>query len=131
MPGGCVPRPRSSVTSTPPPTHPVQGEAMNDEVRHGVAPTNLEQPLFDDADTTKPNLLDYLDALGDCMIPQLRHPLSVVRVLRGQAPFIQQNISKHAPEHTVGHPRPRPPCDPLDRTGAQVQLAFLQYGEPT
>jgi DNA primase len=36
-----------------------------DEVRDGVDLTNLDQPLFDGADTTKRHLLDYLDAVGD------------------------------------------------------------------
>jgi bifunctional non-homologous end joining protein LigD len=78
----------------------VQDEAMNsDEVRDGVALTNLDQPLFDGASSTKRDLVDYLDAVADRMIPALRdRPLSVVRVLRGQAPFMQKNLPKYTPE---------------------------------
>jgi bifunctional non-homologous end joining protein LigD len=78
----------------------VQDEAMNsDEVRDGVALTNLDQPLFDGAGATKRDLVDYLDAVADRMIPALRdRPLSVVRVLRGQAPFMQKNLPKYTPE---------------------------------
>ncbi len=60
--------------------------------------TNLDQPLFDGADATKRDLVDYLDAVRDRIIPELRdRPLSVIRVLRGQAPFIQKNVPKYTP----------------------------------
>jgi len=69
-----------------------------DEVRDGVSLTNLDQPLFDGADATKRDLVDYLDAVRDRIIPELRdRPLSVVRVLRGQAPFMQKNVPKYTP----------------------------------
>ncbi len=72
---------------------------MSDDVRDGVALTNLDQPLFEGADATKRDLIDYLDAVADRMIPGLRdRPLSVIRVLRGRAPFMQKNVSKYAPE---------------------------------
>jgi bifunctional non-homologous end joining protein LigD len=68
------------------------------EARGGVSLTNLDQPLFDGADATKRDLVDYLDAIHDRIIPVLRdRPLSVVRVLRGQAPFMQKNVPKYAP----------------------------------
>src|SRR5918994_2780349 len=71
----------------------------NDEVRDGVSLTNLDQPLFDGADATKRDLVDYLDAVRDRIIPELRdRPLSVIRVLRGQAPFMQKNVPKYTPE---------------------------------
>lgn len=71
----------------------------DDDVRDGVRLTNLDQPLFDGAGATKRDLLDYLDAVADRMIPELRdRPLSVMRVLRGQAPFMQKNASKYAPD---------------------------------
>ena len=35
-----------------------------DEVRDGVALTNLDQPLFDGAEATKRDLVDYLDAVA-------------------------------------------------------------------
>jgi DNA ligase D-like protein (predicted polymerase) len=65
----------------------------------GVDFTNLDQPLFEDAGATKRDLVNYLDALSDRMVPVLRdRPLSVIRVLRGQAPFMQKNIPKYTPE---------------------------------
>jgi bifunctional non-homologous end joining protein LigD len=68
------------------------------EVRDGVSLTNLDQPLFDGAEATKRDLVDYLDAIADKIIPELRdRPLSVVRVLRGQAPFMQKNVPKYTP----------------------------------
>lgn len=70
----------------------------SDEVRDGVSLTNLDQPLFDGADATKRHLVDYLDAVRDRIIPELwNRPLSVVRVLRGQAPFMQKNVPKYTP----------------------------------
>ena len=39
------------------------------EERDGVALTNLDQPLFDGADATKRDLVDYLDAVRDRIIP--------------------------------------------------------------
>ncbi|WP_460351342.1 DNA polymerase domain-containing protein [Actinoallomurus acanthiterrae] len=69
-----------------------------DEERHGVPLTNLDQPLFDGADATKRDLVDYLDAVADPLVRALRdRPLSVIRVLRGQAPFMQKNLPKYAP----------------------------------
>lgn len=68
------------------------------ETRDGVPLTNLDQPLFDGADATKRDLVDYLDAVRDRILPQLRdRPLSVIRVLRGQAPFMQKNVPKYTP----------------------------------
>jgi bifunctional non-homologous end joining protein LigD len=64
----------------------------------GVALTNLDQPLFDGADATKRDLVDYLEAVADHIIPELAdRPLSVVRVLRGQAPFMQKNVPSYTP----------------------------------
>jgi bifunctional non-homologous end joining protein LigD len=69
------------------------------EARDGVSLTNLDQPLFDGADATKRDLVDYLDAVADRIIPALGdRPLSVVRVLRGQAPFMQKNLPKYTPD---------------------------------
>ena len=68
------------------------------EVRDGVSMTNLDQPLFEGADATKRDLVDYLDAVADRIVPELAdRPLSVVRVVRGQAPFMQKNVPKYAP----------------------------------
>jgi bifunctional non-homologous end joining protein LigD len=69
-----------------------------DEERDGVSLTNLDQPLFDGADATKRDLVEYLDAVRDRIIPELRdRPLSVIRVLRGQKAFMQKNVPKYAP----------------------------------
>jgi bifunctional non-homologous end joining protein LigD len=68
------------------------------EVRDEVPLTNLDQPLFDGAQAAKRDLVDYLDAVRDRIIPALRdRPLSVIRVLRGQAPFMQKNVPKYTP----------------------------------
>jgi bifunctional non-homologous end joining protein LigD len=69
-----------------------------DEVRDGVELTNLDQQLFDGAGATKRDLVDYLDAVADRLIPALTdRPLSVIRVLRGQSAFMQKNLPKYTP----------------------------------
>ncbi len=69
-----------------------------EEVRDGVPLTNLDQALFDGAEATKRDLVDYLDRVRDRIIPVLRdRPLSVVRVHRGQDAFMQKNVPKYAP----------------------------------
>lgn len=69
-----------------------------DDTRDDVRLTNLDQPLFDGSGATKRDLVDYLDAVRDRIIPELRdRPLSVMRVLRGQAPFMQKNVPKYTP----------------------------------
>jgi DNA ligase D-like protein (predicted polymerase) len=61
--------------------------------------TNLDEPLFDGADATKRDLVDYLDAVADQIVPELRdRPLSVIRVRPGQQPFMQKNVPKYTPE---------------------------------
>ena len=88
-----------------PPTRPApsagtdgQNVAMPPEVRAGVPLTNLDQPLFPEAGATKRDLVDYVDAVADRLVPVLAgRALSVVRVLRGQAPFMQKNLSAYAP----------------------------------
>src|ERR1700730_12735468 len=66
--------------------------------RDGVALTNLDQPLFDGADATKRELVDYLDGVRDRLIPELEdRPLSVIRVHRGAEAFMQKNVPKYAP----------------------------------
>ena len=68
------------------------------EERDGVSLTNLDQPLFDGAQAAKRDLVDYLDAVRDRIIPVLLdRPLSVIRVLRGQPPFMQKNVPKYTP----------------------------------
>jgi DNA ligase D len=69
------------------------------ESRDGVPLTNLDQPLFDGADATKRDLVDYLDAVSDRIIPTLEgRPLSVIRVHRGQEAFMQKNVPKYTPD---------------------------------
>jgi DNA ligase D len=68
------------------------------ESRDGVPLTNLDQPLFDGANATKRDLVDYLDGVRDRIIPVLEdRPLSVIRVHRGQDAFMQKNMPKYAP----------------------------------
>jgi DNA ligase D len=70
----------------------------SEEQREGVALTNLDQPLFDGADATKRDLVDYLDAISDRILPVLEHrPLSVIRVHRGQEAFMQKNLPTYTP----------------------------------
>jgi DNA ligase D len=69
------------------------------EQRAGVDLTNLDQPLSPDAGVTKRDLVDYLDAVADRMLPGLAdRPLTVMRVLRGQSPFMQKNAPKYTPD---------------------------------
>ncbi|GAB2661664.1 non-homologous end-joining DNA ligase [Kribbella swartbergensis] len=70
-----------------------------DETRDGVPLTNLDQPLFDEADATKRDLVDYLDAVHERILPELRNrPLSVIRIRPGQPAFMQKNVPKYTPE---------------------------------
>ncbi|MCM0677114.1 non-homologous end-joining DNA ligase [Micromonospora phytophila] len=70
-----------------------------DETRDGVALTNLDQALFDGAGATKRDLVDYLDAVHERILPQVRdRPLSVIRVRPGQPPFMQKNLPKYTPD---------------------------------
>lgn len=77
-----------------------------DEERDGVALTNLDQPLFDGANATKRDLVDYLDGIAERFVEVLRdRPLSVIRAHRGDEPFMQKNLPRHAPDwiRTVKH----------------------------
>src|SRR3954463_1415218 len=69
------------------------------EERDGVPLTNLDQELFEGAGATKRDLIDYLDAVRDRILPVLRdRPLSVIRLLRGQDQFMQKNLPKYTPD---------------------------------
>jgi bifunctional non-homologous end joining protein LigD len=69
-----------------------------DDSRDGVPLTNLDQPLFNGADATKRDLVDYLDGVRDRILPVLEdRPLSVIRVHRGEEAFMQKNVPKYAP----------------------------------
>jgi DNA primase len=70
-----------------------------DESRDGVTLTNLDKPLFDGAEATKRDLVDYLDAVQAKILPGLRdRPLTVKQVRPGPEPFIQKNLPTYAPE---------------------------------
>ncbi len=73
--------------------------ARRTETRHGVELSNLDQPLFGDADATKRDLIDYLEAVADPILRELRdRPLSVIRVRPGQQAFMQKNLPDYAPD---------------------------------
>ncbi len=60
--------------------------------------THLDEPLFDGAGATKGDLVSYLEAVADRILPGLRdRPLSVIRVRAGQEPFMQKNVPGYAP----------------------------------
>ncbi|WFE57774.1 ATP-dependent DNA ligase [Micromonospora sp. WMMD712] len=70
-----------------------------EQTRDGVSLTNLDQPLAPGVGASKRDLVDYLDAVHGRLVPWLRdRPLSVVRALRGQAPFMQKNLPKYTPD---------------------------------
>src|SRR5215217_1158974 len=70
-----------------------------DDERDGVRLTSLDAPLGDGLEVTKGDLVDYLDAFADRLVPQLAgRPLSVKRVRPGQEPFMQRNVPKGAPD---------------------------------
>ena len=71
----------------------------SEETRDGVALTNLDQPLFDGAEATKRDLVEYLDAVRERILPELSdRPLSVIRVHRGQEAFMQKNVPRYTPD---------------------------------
>ena len=69
------------------------------EARDGVSLTNLDDQLFEGANATKRDLVDYLEGVADRLLPVLRdRALSVIRVHRGQEAFMQKNLPSYAPE---------------------------------
>lgn len=69
------------------------------EQRYGVDLTNLDAALMPEANATKRDLIDYLDAVADRMLPGLAgRPLTVMRVLRGREAFMQKNVPKYTPD---------------------------------
>jgi len=69
------------------------------ETRDGVELTSLDGPAFDGADATKRDLVDYLDAVADRIVPELeQRALSVVGVSSRQKPFMQKNLPKYEPD---------------------------------
>ena len=72
---------------------------MAEEKREGVRLTNLDQPLGDGLEVTKGDLVDYLDAFADRIVPLVAgRPLTIKRVRPGSAPFMQKNVAKGAPD---------------------------------
>jgi DNA ligase D len=72
---------------------------MSDDELGEVSFTNLDEPLFPEADATKRDLVAYLRTMADRFILELRdRPLSVIRVLRGQKPFMQKNVPTYTPD---------------------------------
>jgi bifunctional non-homologous end joining protein LigD len=70
-----------------------------EEERGGVRLTSLDSALFDGSQASKRDLVDYLDAVCELILPGLAgRPLSVVRVRPGQEPFMQKNVPKYTPE---------------------------------
>jgi DNA ligase D-like protein (predicted polymerase) len=71
----------------------------SDDEREGVPLTNLDQQLLPDSGETKRDLVDYLDAVSERIIPVLKdRPLTTMRILRGQGPFMQKNLPKYTPD---------------------------------
>ena len=69
------------------------------EQRDGIDLTNLDQSLGPDAGATKRDLVNYLDTVADRILPGLvGRPLTVLRLLRGRAPFMQKNVPKYTPD---------------------------------
>jgi bifunctional non-homologous end joining protein LigD len=61
--------------------------------------THLDESLFDGAGATKGDLVSYLDAVADRIVPVLSgRPLSVIRARAGQPPFMQKNLPPYAPD---------------------------------
>ena len=61
--------------------------------------TNLSGEVFDGAGVTKRELIEHLDAVADRILPELaERALTVVRARPGQAPFMQKNLPRGAPD---------------------------------
>jgi DNA ligase D-like protein (predicted polymerase) len=72
--------------------------SADDAASLGVPLTNLDDPLFDGAGATKRDLINYLDAVAERIIPELEdRALSVIRVHRGQEAFMQKNLPSYTP----------------------------------
>jgi DNA ligase D-like protein (predicted polymerase) len=68
------------------------------QTRHGVPLQHLDDELFDGAGATKRDLVDYVEAVADPLLRELRdRPLTVLRVRPGQQPFVQKNLPASAP----------------------------------
>jgi bifunctional non-homologous end joining protein LigD len=70
-----------------------------DRLPDEVSFTHLDQELFDKAGATKRDLINYLDAVHDRILPGVRdRPLSVIRIRPGQPPFMQKNLPNYTPD---------------------------------
>lgn len=64
----------------------------------GVELAHLDDELFDGAGATKRDLVGYVVAAADRLLPELAgRPLTVVRARPGQRPFVQKNLPASAP----------------------------------
>src|SRR5262249_26963971 len=73
--------------------------ATDDTELAGINVSHLDQPGIDGARATNGDLVAYLDAVHERLLPELRdRALSVVRARLGQAPFMQKNLPKYAPD---------------------------------
>jgi bifunctional non-homologous end joining protein LigD len=60
--------------------------------------SHLDDALFSGAGATKRDLVDYLEAAAEVMLPALTdRPLSVVRIRPGQPAFMQKNLPGYTP----------------------------------
>ena len=68
------------------------------ETRDGVELTSLDGPAFDGADATKRDLVDYLDAVADRIIPELARPAAVggAHAARAGAVHAEEPAQVHA-----------------------------------
>ena len=99
-------------------------------MRDGVELTNLDQPLFDGDDATKRDLVDYLDAVADRIVPVLAGPAAV------GDPGPARPAAVHAEERAEVHPglgahdrrvgRGVPPRDPLRAVRRPAHAAVVR-----
>ena len=93
--------------------------AMVDDERDGVRLTSLDQPLGDGLEVTKGDLVDYLDAVADRLVPLLAgRPLSVQAGAAGPGAL-------HAAQRLQGRARlgaHRRRCGPRARTARSHQV---------
>ena len=73
---------------------------MAEEERDGVRLTSLDQPLGDDLGVTKGDLVDYLDAVADRMVPPAGRAgrCRSSACVRGRRPSCSATSSKGAPD---------------------------------
>ncbi len=84
----------------------------------GVELTHLDQEMFDGAGVTKGEVVRYLDAVRDHLLPHVQDRLlTVVRVHSGGGePFMQKDLPKHAPSWV-----------PFTRVWAATPKRYVRY----